>query len=125
MASTVSCDHYVVLLNWAHGSGHSFPPAVLLSPSLFLTARLEEGSKVQIFSLHGKLVNRDASFLPSLRDAREAGCIRLREIFRAPVKSVQPGTLESGKRRDWLAILLHEHLGEHYLLSYRLLSLAC
>ncbi|KAG8214815.1 P-loop containing nucleoside triphosphate hydrolase protein [Butyriboletus roseoflavus] len=83
---------------------------ILLSPSLFLTARLEEGDPVRIFPLHGKAINKDNSFLPSLRDAQEAGYIRLREISRGPTKCAQGDTLGSGKRRDWLAILLREHL---------------
>ncbi|KAF8549749.1 AAA family ATPase [Imleria badia] len=82
---------------------------VLLSPSLFLTAHLEEGCQVQFFPLPGKPTNKGDSFLPSLRDAKEAGYIRLREIFRGPTRSTQTDT-HDGKRRDWLAILLREHL---------------
>jgi AAA family ATPase len=87
----------------------------LLSPSLLLTARLEEGSQVQVFPLHGKTANKHNSFLPSLRDAQEAGYIRLREISEGPTKSAQVDTPDSGKRRDWLAILLREHLGKCHI----------
>ncbi|KAG6375937.1 P-loop containing nucleoside triphosphate hydrolase protein [Boletus reticuloceps] len=83
---------------------------VLLSPSLFLTARLEEGSLVKVFPLHGKPTNKGNSFLPSLRDAQEAGYIRLREILKGQTKKAQADTHESGKRRDWLTLLLREHL---------------
>ena len=115
MASTISCDvHVVVSLNLIPWSLAFFPPAILLSPSLLLTARLEEGSQVQIFPLQGKPTNKGNSFLPSLRDAQEAGYIRLREISKGPTKSAQVDTPDSGKRRDWLAILLREHLGKCY-----------
>ncbi|KAF8133361.1 P-loop containing nucleoside triphosphate hydrolase protein [Boletus edulis] len=83
---------------------------VLLSPSLFLTARLEEGSLVKVFPLHGKTTNKDNPFLPSLRDTKEAGYIRLREILKGQTKKAQADTHESGKRRDWLTLLLREHL---------------
>ncbi|KAH0832261.1 P-loop containing nucleoside triphosphate hydrolase protein [Lanmaoa asiatica] len=99
--------------------------SILLSPSLFLTARLEEGSQVRIFSLYGKTTNKDNSFLPSLRDAQEAGYIRLHEISRGPTKSVQTDTGDSGKCRDWLVILLREHLvGLRFITSSQIVEVS-
>ncbi|KAG9315516.1 P-loop containing nucleoside triphosphate hydrolase protein [Chiua virens] len=98
--------------------------AILLSPSLFLTARLQEGVQVQIFPLHGKGANKDNSLLPSLRDAREAGYIRLREASKgSTVQSAQTDGPDSGKRRNWLEILLREHLvGLKFITSFQIVQ---
>lgn len=100
--------------------GYLLHLVVLLSPSLFLTARLQEGDEIQIFPLHGKAVIKDKSFLPSLRDAQEAGYIRLREIFSgSTTRGARTDVADSGKHRDWLTILLREHLGKFDVHDYQ------
>ncbi|KAF8838488.1 AAA-domain-containing protein [Paxillus ammoniavirescens] len=87
---------------------------ILLSSSLSLTACVTEGNQVQIFPLPGKALNKATPFLPSLHDAREARHIRLREISRSsstviPSRASSDGR-DNAKRRDWLTLLLREHL---------------
>lgn len=112
MASTMSCDNHVaVLLNLISAHVFFFIPAVLLSPSLLLTAHLEEGDQTQIFPLQGKDVNTDNLSVVSLRDAQQARYIRLREISGGPTRGIRANAHDSGKQRDWLAVLLREHIG--------------
>lgn len=73
-----------------------------------LTARLTLGQKVQILPLPDKSSSTSSSSLPSLRDIREAGTIRLKEISSVPLVSPNP---PEGKQRDWLRLLLRESLG--------------
>ncbi|KIJ14936.1 hypothetical protein PAXINDRAFT_155829 [Paxillus involutus ATCC 200175] len=87
---------------------------ILLSSSLSLTARVTEGNQVQISPLPGKALNKATPFLPSLHDAREARHVRLREISRSsptviPTRASSDGR-DNAKRRDWLTLLLREHL---------------
>ncbi|KAF9220516.1 AAA-domain-containing protein [Gyrodon lividus] len=88
--------------------------AILLSSSLFLTARVTEGNQVQIFPLRGKAPNNTTPFLPSLYDVREARHVRLREIYRSPsavtFTRASPDGRGKAKRQDWLILLLREHL---------------
>ncbi|EGN94544.1 hypothetical protein SERLA73DRAFT_77916 [Serpula lacrymans var. lacrymans S7.3] len=88
--------------------------SILVSSSILLTAGLVEGTKVQIFPLTGKVSSKVPLGLPSLRDIREAGTIRFREISRSTSPSLNPTiTRKKGKRRDWLSLLLREHLGQY------------
>ncbi|EGO23346.1 hypothetical protein SERLADRAFT_438665 [Serpula lacrymans var. lacrymans S7.9] len=88
--------------------------SILVSSSILLTAGLVEGTKVQIFPLTGKVSSKVPLGLPSPRDIREAGTIRFKEISRSTNPSLNPTiTREKGKRRDWLTLLLREHLGQY------------
>ncbi|KAF9234685.1 P-loop containing nucleoside triphosphate hydrolase protein [Melanogaster broomeanus] len=89
--------------------------AILLSPSLFLTARLTEGNQIQIIPLLGRSLNTATPCLPSLDDAQEARHVRLREIFGSLTSAIPSIRASSDgpdktKRRDWLTLLLREHL---------------
>lgn len=90
--------------------------AVLVSRSLLLTARLEEGSLAQIDSLHGKPGSGVAKWLPSLQCTREARFVRLKEFRQTTSVKEHTSTSfthrENEQRRDWLALLLREHLGK-------------
>ncbi|KAG1739442.1 P-loop containing nucleoside triphosphate hydrolase protein [Suillus paluster] len=85
--------------------------AILISSSLFLTARLKEGTKVQVFDLSDQGTGRLPPGLPTLRDVEEAGTIRLREIsIKAPTSQDVANSQGKGKRRDWLTLILREYL---------------
>ncbi|KAG6856285.1 hypothetical protein H0H87_005895 [Tephrocybe sp. NHM501043] len=82
--------------------------SVLVPTSLRLTARVEEGDRVQVFGLSGATSPKPPPGLPSLRQLQEAGTIRLKEISSPPTNTLKhsPET----KQRDWLNLLLREHL---------------
>lgn len=85
--------------------------AVLISSSLFLTARLKEGAKVQIFDLSDQGVGRRPPGLPAMRDVEEAGTICLRENpIRTRTMQYTANSQGKGKHRDWLTLLLREYL---------------
>ncbi|KAG0701900.1 P-loop containing nucleoside triphosphate hydrolase protein [Suillus ampliporus] len=93
--------------------------AVFISSSLFLTARLKEGTKVQLFDLSDQSAGRLLPGFPTLRDVEEAGTIRLREIsIKAPTTQHVTNSQGKGKRRDWLTLILREYLIDlKYILS--------
>ncbi|KAI6110568.1 AAA-domain-containing protein [Pisolithus croceorrhizus] len=98
------------------------PNSLLVSRSLLLTARVIEGSQIQIFPLSGKPTSGAIDWLPSLQNVREAKSVRLREILQenaeGQILPVSPETRGDEKRRDWLALLLREHLvGLKFLLT--------
>ncbi|KAG6853114.1 hypothetical protein C0991_006804 [Blastosporella zonata] len=82
--------------------------SVLVSTSLRLTAGLEEGHRVQVFALSGATSPKPPPGLPSLRQLQEAGIIRLREISSPPTNPTSHSA--ETKQRDWLNLLLREHL---------------
>ncbi|KAF9465782.1 P-loop containing nucleoside triphosphate hydrolase protein [Collybia nuda] len=83
--------------------------SVFVSTPLLLTARLEIGQKVQIFPLSGiASTSKSPPGLPSLRNVKEAGVIRLRENHK-----IQPSSTHhshGNKQKDWLSLLLRESL---------------
>lgn len=83
--------------------------------ALLLTAGLEVGQQAVIHPLSGLAAVKLPLGLPSLRHAREAGTIRLREI---PVqgKALLSSASKSheNKPRDWLDLLLRESLGLYW-----------
>jgi hypothetical protein len=84
--------------------------AVFVPRSLLLTARLDAGQKVQIIPLSGAAsTSKPPLGLPSLRQAKDAGTIRLKEMDRLP-PNFTDHTHES-KQKDWLGLLLREFLG--------------
>lgn len=83
--------------------------AVLVSSSLLLTARLEEGAKVQIFDMSDQSAGRFSPGLPAIRDVEEAGTISLRENS-IRTRTMQANSQGKGKHRDWLTLLLREYL---------------
>ncbi|KAG2114263.1 P-loop containing nucleoside triphosphate hydrolase protein [Suillus discolor] len=97
---------------------------ILISSSLFLTARLKEGATVQVFDVSDQGAGRPPSGLPTMRDVQEAGTICLREI------SIRTRTMQNladsqgkGKRRDWLTLLLREYLiSLKYILSTQIIE---
>lgn len=52
---------------------------ILISSSLFLTARLKEGAKVQLFDMSDQGAGKLPPGLPTMRDIEEAGTIYLRD----------------------------------------------
>lgn len=100
--------------------------AIFISSSLFLTARLKDGVKVQVFDVSDQGAGRPPPGLPSVRDVEEAGTICLREI------SIRPQTMQNmansqgkGKHRDWLNLLLREHLiNLKYILSTQIIEVS-
>ena len=95
-----------------------FLTAVVVSRSLLLTARVTEGSQVQIISVPGKAVHGAGYWLPSLQNIREAKLVRIRETHRytAAEKSTPlPRRQEDEKVRSWLTLVLREHLSKYRL----------
>lgn len=102
--------------------------SLLVSRSLLLTARVKEGSQIQIFPLSGKLTGGATDWLPSLQNAREAKSVRLRETLRESAEGqffpVSPEARGDEKRRDWLALSLREHLvGLKFLLASQVVEI--
>ncbi len=85
-----------------------FLPAILVSSSLALTARLETGSRARLIPLTGP---KTSLGVPSLRQAQEAVSIKLQEI------GSQYGDDKHTKNpKDWLALLVREVISK-YLVS--------
>jgi hypothetical protein len=85
---------------------------VLVSSSLLLTANLKLGQEVTIRRVSASQ-SGSAANLPSLENAQSAAAIKVKEL--------NPTIMKGGekKARDWLALLLREHLGSSgVLLSY-------
>ena len=77
---------------------------VLVSSSLLLTADLKPGQEVTIRRVSASQ-SGSAANLPSLDDTQNATAIKVRELNPTIVKGGEK------KARDWLALLLREHLG--------------
>ncbi|KAG1884034.1 P-loop containing nucleoside triphosphate hydrolase protein [Suillus subluteus] len=89
---------------------------ILISSSLFLTARLKEGAKVQVFDVSDQGAGRTPPGLPTMRDVEEAGTICLREIsMRTRITQNVANSQGKGKHRDWLTLLLREYLSTSVL----------
>ncbi|KAH7927650.1 AAA-domain-containing protein [Leucogyrophana mollusca] len=98
--------------------------SILVSSSLLLTARLAEGTRVQIFPLSSKAASKPPLGLPLLRDIQEASSIRFRELSRSSTKTQYTGAQGKGKRQDWLTLLLREHIVNlKYLVSAQIIEL--
>lgn len=87
--------------------------------SLLLTAHLTPGAKAQLFPLAS---GRPPKHIPSLKNARAAHTIRMREVLPEPSptltdprskahSSAQAQSAATAKRRDWLTLLVRETLG--------------
>jgi AAA family ATPase len=84
---------------------------ILISSSLFLTARLKEGAKVQLFDMSDQGAGKLPPGLPTMRDVEEAGTIYLRDIsIRTRTMQNMANSEGKGKHRDWLTLLLREYL---------------
>lgn len=97
---------------------------ILISPSLFLTARLKEGAKAQVFDMSDQGAGRPSPGLPTIRDVEEAGAICLREIsIRKETMQNMTNSQGKGKHRDWLTLLLREYLiSLKYILSTQIIE---
>ncbi|KAG1814126.1 P-loop containing nucleoside triphosphate hydrolase protein [Suillus variegatus] len=97
---------------------------ILISSSLFLTARLKEGAAVQVFDVSDQGAGRPPLGLPTIRDVQEAGTICLREIsIRTRTMQNMADSQGKGKRRDWLTLLLREYLiSLKYILSTQIIE---
>ncbi|ETW82240.1 AAA ATPase [Heterobasidion irregulare TC 32-1] len=85
---------------------------VEVAPSILLTARVTEGSQIQLFSLSVSQSQKLVKWLPSLQHSFEAVTVRLIEVDASgapspPSKKVKD---DKGKRRDWLTLLARESL---------------
>ena len=89
---------------------------VLVSKSLLLTAGLSVGDTAHVFPLFGVGSNRLPPGLPSLRQAQEAGTIRLKEDLTANIIPVTESSSREHKDRDWLDLALRELLGQLFIL---------
>lgn len=98
--------------------------AISISSSLFLTARLKEGAKVQIFDVSNHGAGRAPPGLPTMRDIEEAGTICLREhSIRTRTMQNMVNSQGKGKHRDWLTLLLREYLiNLKYILSTQIIE---
>ncbi|KAG2038831.1 P-loop containing nucleoside triphosphate hydrolase protein [Suillus americanus] len=98
--------------------------AIFISSSLFLTARLKDGAKVQVFDVSDQGAGRPPPGLPTMRDVQEAAIICLRET--SIRTRTMPNTANSqgkGKHGDWLTLLLREHLiNLKYILSTQIIE---
>ncbi|KAG2127049.1 P-loop containing nucleoside triphosphate hydrolase protein [Suillus cothurnatus] len=84
---------------------------ILISSSLFLTARLKEGAKVQLFDMSDQGAGKLPPGLPTMRDVEEVGTIYLRDIsIRTRTMQNMANSEGKGKHRDWLTLLLREYL---------------
>jgi AAA family ATPase len=91
--------------------------AIQVSRSALLTARLADDAKANIVVLSEGGSSKSSLGLPRLKEIKEARTILLKEVSgSAPPLSVPPNAHESGKRRDWLALLLRESLGTSYVI---------
>lgn len=88
--------------------------AILVSPPLLLTARLAQGSKVNVFPLASAKLPPG---VPSLRRAQLALTVHVKEVpvgqsgnSLASETSPAPANVGKGKRRDWLTLLIREAL---------------
>lgn len=88
---------------------------MIVSPSLALTARLEAGQRARLIPLTG---SKQQSGVPSIRQARDAMSIKLREV---EPQSDKVAT----KSKNWLALLAREVLSKLITLwTYYLLTCA-
>ncbi|KAH9919180.1 AAA family ATPase [Epithele typhae] len=85
---------------------------ILVSPPLLLTARVSQGSTVNIFPLGSSKIPRG---VPSLRNAVVAHIVRINESL-AGSDAVIPDVVK-GKRRDWLMLAVKEALVEFGLIT--------
>ncbi|KAJ6584862.1 P-loop containing nucleoside triphosphate hydrolase protein, partial [Mycena capillaripes] len=82
--------------------------SVSVSISLYLTAGLQNGQHVQVFSLPKTASsNNNPLRLPPLNQIQEATEIRLKEV---PRNGIASRALPAGKRGDWLKLLVREAL---------------
>ncbi|KAI0345536.1 AAA family ATPase [Trametopsis cervina] len=82
---------------------------ILVSSNLLLTAQVQEGAKVQIFSLNGpKLPSR----FSQIRQPREARHVRMKEQQLPGAATTRPASRDenTGKRHDWLSLFIREAL---------------
>lgn len=85
--------------------------AISVSSSLLLTARLQIDRPAYLFSL---APSRSSSNLPSLKNAKEASVIRLRECSTSGLATRS----NVKKPRDWFNLLLRETLGTIFSAGY-------
>jgi|SRR5882762_2202589 len=89
-----------------------FLSAIQVSRSAFLTARLADDAQAIVSVVPVGSSLKSPIGLPRLKEIKEAGTILLRENSENSLAlPIPPGTHEGGKRRDWLVLLLREHLG--------------
>ncbi|EPS95567.1 hypothetical protein FOMPIDRAFT_1043545 [Fomitopsis schrenkii] len=98
--------------------------AVLVSPSLLLTAHLTPEARIQLYPLSSSKLPQH---IPSLKKARTAHTIRMREV--PPELSLAPADRSKShskaqaqgaapaKRRDWLTLLVRETLVDQKYLT--------
>ncbi|THH05291.1 hypothetical protein EW146_g9942 [Bondarzewia mesenterica] len=108
VAADIAQKAYAVGIIWP--STELLLETVQAMPSLLLTAKLREGSKVQLFPFNVPQGQKLKSWLPSFKQAREAGTVRLTEI-NSNESLLPPDNLKEKKtRRDWLSLLVRESL---------------
>ncbi|KAF4621779.1 hypothetical protein D9613_012097 [Agrocybe pediades] len=82
----------------------------LLSRSFFLTAGLTAEDRVRIVPLSGSAVTKLPPGLPPLREAQEAGSIRLQEILTNDLNRPSSSKDKKEQQDDWLSLAAREIL---------------
>ncbi|TBU25070.1 AAA family ATPase [Dichomitus squalens] len=112
ISSAESPKKFAVGVAWP--SSELSQDSIFVSPPLLLTARVSQGSKVNLFSLDAPKVPPS---IPSLRHAKLAQVIRVKEVSGEQTSSISSSkefirTAEARKspRRNWLTLLVREAL---------------
>ncbi|KAJ7366754.1 AAA family ATPase [Mycena albidolilacea] len=97
------------------------PQCVSVSTSIYLTAGLQDGQPVQVFSIPKTVSTGNNTLrLPALNQIQEVTEIRLKEV---PINGALLKTVTAGKRADWLKLLIREALVDlKYVTSEQILE---
>ncbi|KAJ3895510.1 P-loop containing nucleoside triphosphate hydrolase protein [Lentinula edodes] len=93
------------------------PSSIVLSTALLLTAQLESGQQASIFPLTGPTTSKPPVKLPTIKQSKDAGIIRLKEVPIPNKASTSSMKKSHEKEKDWLPLLLRESLGSHSILT--------
>ncbi|KAL0960482.1 hypothetical protein HGRIS_005523 [Hohenbuehelia grisea] len=96
--------------------------SILISSSLLRTAQLEIGSLAHLYPLAAGS-NKLVLGLPAVRQAKEAGVIKVKEITTNATIAKLPGPSRENAQRNWLTLLLKELIVDlKYLTSTQVLE---
>ncbi|KAJ3917052.1 P-loop containing nucleoside triphosphate hydrolase protein [Lentinula edodes] len=93
------------------------PSSIVLSTALLLTAQLESGQQASIFPLTGPTTSKPPVKLPTIKQSKDAGIIKLKEVPIPNKASTSSMKKSHEKEKDWLPLLLRESLGSHSILT--------
>ncbi|GAW04381.1 AAA family ATPase [Lentinula edodes] len=99
------------------------PSSIVLSTALLLTAQLESGQQASIFPLTGPTTSKPPVKLPTIKQSKDAGIIKLKEVPIPNKASTSSMKKSHEKEKDWLPLLLRESLVDiKYLTSTQTLE---